>query len=102
MVGRWVESILKAKGRSVHTIGPSASLVLAVHQLSSLGIGALVVTNDGRRADGLVGEREAVRGLAKHGGLSSTCGSVTSWPPRCLCARPRTPGGASSAAAPRP
>ena len=63
-----VESILTGKGRGVHTIGSGASLVLAVHQLSSLGIGALVVTDDGLRADGLVGEREVVRGLAKHGG----------------------------------
>lgn len=62
-----VESILTAKGRAVHTIGPKSSLLLAVHQLSSLGIGALVVTEDGRRADGLLGEREVVRGLAKHG-----------------------------------
>jgi CBS domain-containing protein len=63
-----VESILSGKGRAVHTIGPGASLVLVVHQLSSLGIGALVVTDDGQEVEGLVGEREIVRGLAKHGG----------------------------------
>lgn len=62
-----VESILSGKGRAVHTIGSGTSLVLAVHQLSSLGIGALVVTDDGQRAAGLLGEREIVRGLAKHG-----------------------------------
>ena len=62
-----VESILKSKGHDVRTIGSEVSLVLAVHQLSSIGIGALVVSDDGRRVDGLLGEREVVRGLAKHG-----------------------------------
>jgi CBS domain-containing protein len=61
-----VESILKGKGRDVQTIGSTVSLVHAVHQLSTMGIGALVVSDDGRRVDGLLGEREMVRGLAKH------------------------------------
>ena len=61
-----VESILKSKGRDVQIIGAKVSLVLAVHQLSTMGIGALVVSDDGRRVDGLLGEREIVRGLAKH------------------------------------
>jgi len=61
-----VESILRSKGRDVQTIGSTVSLVLAVHQLSSMGIGALVVSDDGHRVDGLLGEREILRGLAKH------------------------------------
>ena len=62
-----VESILNSKGRDVQTIGSAASVQLAVHQLSTMGIGALVVSDDGRRVDGLVTEREIVRGLARHG-----------------------------------
>ncbi len=62
-----VEFILDRKGRDVQTIGAEASIVLALHELSSKGIGALVVSEDGRLVDGLVGEREVVRGLAKHG-----------------------------------
>ena len=62
-----VESILKGKGHDVQTIGSEVSIVLAIHQLSSKGIGALVVSDDQRRVDGLLGEREVVRGLAKHG-----------------------------------
>lgn len=62
-----VESILASKGRDVQTIASEAAIVLALHQLSAMGIGALVVSDDGRRVDGLVGEREVVRGLAKHG-----------------------------------
>jgi len=62
-----VESILKSKGRDVQTIGSEVSLLLGIHQLSSRGIGALVVSDDGRRVDGLLSEREIVQGLAKHG-----------------------------------
>ena len=62
-----VESILKSKGRDVQTVASDLSLVLAVHQLSTRGIGALIVSEDGRRVDGLLSEREVVRGLAKHG-----------------------------------
>ena len=62
-----VESILKSKGRDVQIVGFEVSLVLAVHLLSSRSIGALVVSADGRAVDGLLGEREIVRGLAKHG-----------------------------------
>ena len=62
-----VDSILKGKGRDVQTVGTDVSLVLAIHQLSTRGIGALVVSEDGRRVNGLFSEREVVRGLAKHG-----------------------------------
>lgn len=63
-----VEAILKAKGRRVETTTPEADLRLVVHKLSSLGIGALVVSADGRTANGTISERDIVRGLSKHGG----------------------------------
>ena len=62
-----VESILKAKGREVHTTTPDADLRLVVHKLSSLGVGALVVSADGRIAAGTISERDIVRGLNRHG-----------------------------------
>ena len=62
-----VESILKSKGHDVQTVVSDLSLVLAVHQLSTKGIGALVVSDDGRGVHGLLSEREVVRGLAKPG-----------------------------------
>ena len=63
-----VEAILKAKGRVVQTTTPEADLRLVVHKLSSLGIGALVVSPDGRTVKGTISERDIVRGLNKHGG----------------------------------
>ncbi len=62
-----VESILKVKGRDVETTTPDADLRLVVHKLSSLGIGAVVVSRDGRRVIGTISERDIVRGLGKHG-----------------------------------
>ena len=64
-----VESILKGKGRNVETVQPDASMVMVVHKLSTMGIGALVVSADGRRVDGIVNERDVVRGLNKHGAM---------------------------------
>ena len=62
-----VESILKVKGRQVETTSPDAGLPLVVHKLSSLGIGALVVSPDGRTVKGTISERDIVLGLNKHG-----------------------------------
>jgi CBS domain-containing protein len=63
-----LDTILDIKGRHVETVRPDTSLEIAVHRLSSLGYGALVVSGDGERLDGVLSERDVVRGLAKHGG----------------------------------
>ncbi len=62
-----VATILTAKGHAVETIRPEATVDMAVHRLTSQGIGALVVSADGRRLDGVLSERDVVRGLVKHG-----------------------------------
>jgi CBS domain-containing protein len=62
-----VVDILEAKGRSVETIRPDAPIGLAIHRLSDKRIGALVVSSDGRRVDGVLSERDVVRALAHHG-----------------------------------
>jgi CBS domain-containing protein len=62
-----VDIVLKAKGPTVETIRSDQSIVMALHKLCALGIGALVVSEDGQRVDGLVTERDFVRGLNKHG-----------------------------------
>ena len=62
-----VESILKAKGATVETIRPDAPTITAVHRLASLRIAALVVSADGKRADGIISERDIIRGLVRHG-----------------------------------
>jgi CBS domain-containing protein len=62
-----VDAILKSKGSDVATIGQQASLADAVAQLRDRGVGALVVSADGRHIDGIVSERDVVRALAAHG-----------------------------------
>jgi len=62
-----VESILVHKGREVWTISPEASIADAARDLSNAGIGALVVSADGSSIDGILSERDIVRGLAREG-----------------------------------
>lgn len=64
-----VEGILKSKGRSVETIEPWATVAEAVGRLTGPPrIGALVVCEDAeRRVAGIIGERDLIPALSKHG-----------------------------------
>jgi len=63
-----VHHILKVKGTAVATIVPTSSLSDATASLRDHGVGALVVSEDGKTIDGIVSERDVVRALAAHGG----------------------------------
>ena len=63
-----VEAILRSKGRAVATIRPDAPITAALATLTERNIGALVVSADGEAVDGIVSERDIVRGLAARGG----------------------------------
>ncbi len=63
-----ISQLLRHKGREVATIDGSDSLRSALELLAEKGIGALVVSSDGRRVDGIVSERDIVRGLPDRGG----------------------------------
>ena len=62
-----VETILRNKGRRVATIRSDAALGVAVSTLREFGIGALVVSDDDARVDGILSERDIVLGLAHFG-----------------------------------
>lgn len=62
-----VQQILKGKAGGVVTIAPTASVREAVELLSSRRIGAVVVSPDGRKAAGILSERDIVRELGKRG-----------------------------------
>jgi CBS domain-containing protein len=49
------------KGKRVETISASASIHDLVNSLNTHHIGALVVSSDGKRIDGIVSERDVVR-----------------------------------------
>jgi CBS domain-containing protein len=59
-----VQGILADKGNDVATVAPDITVRDAVGQLRDRGIGALVVSADGRSIDGIVSERDVVRHLA--------------------------------------
>jgi CBS domain-containing protein len=63
-----VEGIIARKGSDVYTIAPGATLAEAVRVLRERGIGALVVSVNGSRLDGILSERDVVRRLASDGG----------------------------------
>jgi len=62
-----VDGILRAKGSKVVTIAPDATIGSLVQGLRDAGIGAMVVSDDGRAVLGIVSERDVVRGLADQG-----------------------------------
>jgi CBS domain-containing protein len=63
-----VENILHSKGWTVETVSGGASMAQAVHRLTSAGIGALVVSDDGETVDGILTERDVVWALSRQGG----------------------------------
>jgi CBS domain-containing protein len=62
-----VSSILKAKGAHVETTRPDTTVYTVVWELKLKGIGALVLSEDGKTVLGLISERDIVRGLTEHG-----------------------------------
>jgi CBS domain-containing protein len=75
-----VQSIIGSKGADVATIKQVATLTDAIARLGEHGIGALVVSGDGRAIEGIVSERDIVRAAARNGAacFDATVGSVMS------------------------
>jgi CBS domain-containing protein len=63
-----VREILDRKGPHVWTISPNATALEAAQEMNEHRIGALVVSEDGRRILGILSERDVVRALAARGG----------------------------------
>ena len=75
----FVTQILKSKQtQGVLTIDPSVSIADAVAELAARRIGALVVSGDGRHAEGILSERDIVRELGRDGAevLGRTVGEL--------------------------
>jgi len=67
-----VAAILSSKGASVATVRADSRISTVAERLRSEGIGALVVSEDGVRVEGLIAERDIVVGLAEHGARGLT------------------------------
>jgi CBS domain-containing protein len=62
-----IEHILASKGSDVIAVPTTATVAEAVDVLHGRGIGAVVVTDDGTTAAGILSERDVVRLLAETG-----------------------------------
>lgn len=62
-----VATILGLKGSTVATIRAESTLAEAAAELRLRGVGALVVSSDGRTIEGIMSERDVVRRLAERG-----------------------------------
>ena len=62
-----VRRILKRKGNYAATVPPDARIVDIIDALEAEDVGALVVSADGEHIDGIISERDVVRGLQRHG-----------------------------------
>jgi CBS domain-containing protein/GNAT superfamily N-acetyltransferase len=62
-----VRTLLERKGSSVVSVDPEATVTEAIDLLNRYRIGALVVSRDGKRVEGILSERDILTGLGHHG-----------------------------------
>ena len=69
-----IEQILSSKGPEVITVTPQERIVTVLSLLAEHGVGALVVSADGRHIEGIVSERDIVRAMAADPDAGTTGG----------------------------
>ena len=74
-----ISDVLRVKGTDVVTIPPDTKVRRLLAVLAEHRIGAVVVSHDGVSVDGIAGERDIVRALAKRGA------AVMSEPVTAIC-----------------
>lgn len=62
-----IEAILTAKGHEVSTIRPEVPLAEAMRRMRDERIGALVISSDGARIEGIISDRGLMHAIADHG-----------------------------------
>jgi CBS domain-containing protein len=62
-----ISDVLRVKGAGVVTVSPDTRVEALLAVLAEHRIGAIVVSADGTRVDGIVSERDIVRALAQRG-----------------------------------
>ena len=62
-----ISDVLRVKGGQVVTVSPETRVDALLSVLAEHRIGAIVVSADGTRVEGIVSERDIVRALAKRG-----------------------------------
>jgi len=67
-----IKDVLRVKGERVVTVRPDLDVARLLEVLAEHRIGAVIVSADGARVDGIVSERDVVRALAARGGAVLT------------------------------
>ncbi len=67
-----VSDILRTKGNSVESVAPYTPLAEFARKLKAAKVGAMIVSEDGHRLDGIVSERDIVGALADNGPAAAT------------------------------
>jgi CBS domain-containing protein len=62
-----VKDILAAKGKHILTVRPGMTVQNVSRLLAKNNYGAVVISRDGRKPDGIISERDIVRGIGKSG-----------------------------------
>lgn len=62
-----ISNVLRSKGNRVVTVKPDETIKRLLALLAEHGIGAMVVSTDGRTLEGIVSERDVVRALHTEG-----------------------------------
>ena len=62
-----ISDVLRVKGDQVVTVTPGTDVERLLAVLAEHRIGAVIVSRDGKRVDGIVSERDVVRALAARG-----------------------------------
>jgi len=62
-----IKRILNIKGLHAATVAPDIKVADVIDALEAEDVGALVVSADGKLIDGIISERDVVRGLQKYG-----------------------------------
>jgi CBS domain-containing protein len=61
-----IQELLEMKGREVVTVHPSATLDTVVHRMKLARTGCAVVSEDGKRVDGIIAVRDIAYALTDH------------------------------------
>lgn len=67
-----VADILKGKGSAIKSIEPGASVKALADRLRTEGVGAMLVSSGRDDIEGIISERDVVRGFATYGGALET------------------------------
>ena len=78
-----VDDLLEEKGRAISTTSPETAVIRVVERMRLERIGALVVSRDEERLDGVITERDVISAIARAASRMRTsrsgCSGMRTW-----------------------